>query len=173
MSKENEIRTNSNLIKCVVKLLGSRGTKLALVLFKSTYNLNENIIEDTFWRNGRWPEFHTFLFYIWLAINAVRLVNEWILVVVPSLQFGLISVSTRTWWRIGSRLKHLNTSCPSFSVCLSVFQFLLLSWTERITKARNWLQRKNKQENDILISLTIWGNYFGISHIDHFIRKPY
>ena len=43
MSKENDIRTNSTWIKCIVKL--PCGPWLALALFKNTDSLNENLME--------------------------------------------------------------------------------------------------------------------------------
>ena len=55
MSRENEIQTNSTLIKCVVKLLGSCGTELALAFFNSTDDLSGNVMEDPFRINGRRP----------------------------------------------------------------------------------------------------------------------
>ena len=56
-----------------VKFPGSCGTESVLALFKSTDNLNENVMGDTFWINDRWPVVHTFLFYVWLPISRLLL----------------------------------------------------------------------------------------------------
>ena len=66
---KNEIRTNSPLIKCIVKLPGCHGVELTLAVVQKTDNLNENAIVEVFWMNGRWSVVYIFLFYVWLPIS--------------------------------------------------------------------------------------------------------